>query len=225
MGVDHLGVGQLRQETERAARASRRVAKATLQNASIGHAGIRVYDGGWIRIEDGGLQVTGTASVTGTLTGSGTFDWTGPMNLQGAQTITGPTTFTGQMTVNGPWKFVGNGQITGDVDVTGNIKVLPGGKIQVGGMTIDPFTGGGRIDFGDGRMIHAASGHLAIYDDTRFIVFNSSGVAISGGGIPAVIGNNSVSMSLPTISRASANNATVGTVYMNTAGEMFRVVN
>src|SRR5690606_34696415 len=73
MGVDHLGATGLRQEIGSLKRDLRRVARATLQNGSIGRAGIRVYDGGWIRIEDGGLQVTGTASVTGTLEGSGTF--------------------------------------------------------------------------------------------------------------------------------------------------------
>src|SRR5690606_13715497 len=96
-------------------------------------AGIRVYGGGWIRIEDGGLQVTGTASVCGRLEGSGTYDWTGPMNLQGAQSITGPTTFTGQMTVNGPWKFVGNGEITGNVDLKGVLRLLSDLIVKAGG--------------------------------------------------------------------------------------------
>src|SRR5690606_23656449 len=61
--------------------------RATLQNASIGSAGLRVYGGGWIRIENGGLAVTGTASVTGLLTvdgrllGTGEMVWSGPWEL------------------------------------------------------------------------------------------------------------------------------------------------
>jgi hypothetical protein len=63
-----------------------------------------------------------------------------------------------------------------------------------------------------------------VYDGSRFIVFNSSGVAISGGGIPLVVSSSGVSADLPTIPRASANNAVIGSVWMNTAGSMFRVV-
>lgn len=142
MGVDHPGVsmpmGDLLREV-------RRTAKATLQNASIGRAGIRVYDGGWIRIEGGGLAVTGTQTVSGTLQGSGTFNWTGPMNLQGAQSITGPTTFTGQMTVNGPWTFAGNGDITGNVSLDGDLS-LGSGRIIAGSIVIDKNGGyGGRL--------------------------------------------------------------------------------
>jgi hypothetical protein len=195
-----------------------RFTAAPLGYTSISEGALRI-------ISPEGLIVEGSARVSGTLTGSGTFDWTGPMNLQGAQTITGPTTFTGQMTVNGPWKFVGNGQITGDVDVTGNIKVLPGGKIQVGGMTIDPFTGGGRIDFGDGRMIHAASGHLAIYDGTRFIVFNSTGVAINGGGGPTVTVGPGGIQGVPTIPKSQAPpEAFVGAAVFDSNGALRRVV-
>jgi hypothetical protein len=219
MGVDHPGLGMSVGEL---VRTIRRIARQTIQNASIGRAGIRFYDAGSATfVGGGGVRILGG----GFIDGSGTFDWTGPMNLQGAQTITGPTTFTGQMTVNGPWKFVGNGQITGDVDVTGTIKVLPGGKIQVGGMTIDPFTGGGRIDFGDGRMIHAASGHLAIYDGTRFIVFNSTGVAINGGGGPTVTVGPGGIQGVPTIPKSQAPpEAFVGAAVFDSNGALRRVV-
>lgn len=206
MGVDHLGANAgLRQGLRKQRRESNRAAKATLQNSSIGRAGIRVYDGGWIRIEDGGLSVTGTQTVTGTLTGSGTFNWTGPMNLQGAQSITGPTTFTGQMTVNGPWKLVGAGQITGNVNVTGDIEILAGGRVKVGNIIIDPSTAGGQIDLGSGRTIDAGSGFLAIRDGARFVVFNSTGVSINGGsGSPTVtVSVNGVRMSgLPKVTKA-----------------------
>lgn len=217
MGVDHIGAGQLRQELDRSARAQRRVAKATLQNASIGRAGIRVYDGGWIRIEDGGLSVTGTQTVSGTLQGSGTFNWTGPMNLQGAQTITGPTTFTGQMTVNGPWKFVGNGEITGDVTLTGDL--------TAGNVVIRPTTNGGQIGFGSGRRIDAGSGFLGIYDGSRFVVFNSTGVSIYGGGAQISVRSDGITMSgLPTMESAFANGAVEGTIWQDSSGRLYRII-
>lgn len=165
MGVDHLGEVGLKQEIQRLWSAVRKVSRATLQNGSIGRAGIRVYDGGWIRIEDGGLSVTGTQSVTGTLTGSGTFNWTGPMNLQGAQSITGPTTFTGQMTVNGPWGLNGNGAIAGTVTISGatilnSTLTVNSGQIKAGAVTITPSGGGSvkvgtlTIDGDNGGTIH-----------------------------------------------------------------------
>lgn len=154
MGVDHPGRGMSMPDL---IRTIRRIARQTIQNASIGRAGIRVYDGGWIRIEDGGLQVTGTATVTGRLEGSGTFDWTGPMNLKGAQSITGPTTFTGQMTVNGPWKMVGNGEITG------NVKVLAGGTFKVGNLLIDPDDHGGMITLPNGGQVMANGNAVEVW--------------------------------------------------------------
>lgn len=146
MGVDHIGEGALKQEIGKLWRELRRVAKATMQNSAIGRAGLRIYDGGWLRIENGGLEVTGTASVSGTLTGSGTFTWTGPMNLQGSQSVTGPTTFTGQVIVNGPWDLNGNGDITGDVNLTGNLNLSGSGQITAGTIQINRFGSyGGQI--------------------------------------------------------------------------------
>lgn len=231
MGVDHPGLGMTMGEL---VRTIRRIARQTIQNASIGRAGIRVYDGGWIRIEDGGLQVTGTASVSGTLTGSGTFDWTGPMNLKGAQSITGPTTFTGQMTVNGPWALKGNGTIDGTVGITGPLNVLGvwnltgngeikgnvslTGELTAGNVKISPSTAGGQIGFGSGRQINAGSGFLGIYDGSRFIVFNSSGVAIHGGGATITVSANGVRMNLPKITKAGIPS---GCVYVGGDGYLY----
>lgn len=207
MGVDHPGSGQ---EIQRLWREIRRIAKATIQNASIGRAGLRVYDGGWIRIEDGGLSVTGTATVSGRLEGSGTFDWTGPMNLKGAQSITGPTTFTGQMTVNGPWTFAGNGQITGNVGLTGDLNVTGGGRIKAGAVTINPSSGGGTIELGSSEIRGSGSGVGIFPGSGAAIITSEAGVRIAY---------------LPTISRVNANNAVVGTVWISPTGYLFQVVN
>lgn len=217
MGVDHIGSGALNQELQRLWRELRRVAKATLQNASIGRGGLRVYDGGWIRIEGGGLAVTGTQTVSGRLEGSGTFDWTGPMNLRGEQSVTGPTTFTGQLTVNGPWDLNGNGDITGNVGLTGNM--------TVGSMVIDPASGGS-VTFPGGAMVQADPG-----GGVR-MVQGSNRVYVGGGLVSMQMGTRSISISasgiqmsgLDVITSSLANGAPSGCIWTDGTGEVFEVV-
>ncbi|WP_309129484.1 hypothetical protein [Microbacterium sp.] len=156
----------MRQEFQKLWRELRRVAKATLQNGSIGRAGIRVYDGGRIRIEGGGgIDIVGSGyiRIDGDLTGDGELSWTGPWELLGNGEVTGTVTWSG------------------DLNLTGDITVLGSGRIIAGNITIDPSAAGGRIGFGSDRFMHAGSGFLGVYDGSRFVVFNSSGVAIHGG--------------------------------------------
>ncbi|MEJ6554022.1 hypothetical protein PQI51_03165 [Microbacterium esteraromaticum] len=228
MGVDHPG---LKMTFPDLVRLMRKIARQTFQNSSIGRAGFRVYDGGWIRIEDGGLQVTGIASVSGRLEGSGTLDWTGPVNLKGAQSVTGPTTFTGKMTVNGAWEIngngaidgsvnitgplnvlgvwdlTGNGDITGNVNLTGDINVTGGGRIKAGLVVINPSSSGGVIEFGAGE-IRGGDG-IGLYPGSGpSIITSSAGVRIAY---------------LPTIDSASAGGAVPGTVWCNAMGYLYRV--
>lgn len=201
MGVDHPGLQFTMADL---VRTIRRVAKATIQNASIGRAGIRVYDGGWIRIEDGGLVVTGTARVTGRLEGSGTFDWTGPMNLKGAQTITGPTTFTGQMTVNGPWKMVGNGEITG------NVAVKSGGSITIqgagGNVTLSSTYNAPRINLGGAQIDGGTSFTFTAGANT--VYFTNGTIRIAG---------------MPTRQQSAYPGSFPGAVVADTSGNLYRI--
>lgn len=182
MGVDHIGAGQLRQELDRSARAQRRQARATLQNASIGRAGIRVYDGGWIRIEDGGLSVTGTQTVTGRLEGSGTFDWSGPMDITGDQNVNGDVTFSGQVTVNGPWDLNGNGDIAGNVSLTGDMAVKSGGEIRVqgggGDVVLSSTYSSPRINLGGAQIDGGPS--LTFTTSTTTVYFTGGTIRIAG---------------------------------------------
>ena len=161
MGVNHPG---LQLSLEELIRIVRREAVATIQNASIGRAGLRVYDGGSITIQGGGLFVTGTESVsgllsvTGRLLGSGELVWSGPWELAGAGDITGPVSIDGNITINGQsrfvgaWDFAGNGKIQGNVDITGALDVKnrltvgSAGYIDVGPIRLDrAHANGGRI--------------------------------------------------------------------------------
>lgn len=104
-----------------------------VQNASFGSAGLRVYDGGWINIENGGLRVIGSAIIEGTLTGTGTLEWTGPWYLEGRGTVSGDTDITGKLGIKGdtditgklavigPWDLRGDGKVTGNLDGSGRM--------------------------------------------------------------------------------------------------------
>jgi len=145
-----------------------------LENSSITDGILRIIRG-TLRVEGGGtLIVEGTFSVDGTTTVTGTLTVTGPWSLEGDGTITGATSITGDVTIEG------------DVDVTG------AGRIKIGNITLDPSTAGGQINFSDGRRIDAGSGFLGIYDGSRFVVFNSSGVAINGGGPTLLVGADGI---------------------------------
>lgn len=184
MGVNHPGLGI---SLEQLIRMVRREAVATLQNASIGRAGLRVYDGGWILIEGGGLSVTGTATVsgvmkvTGELEGSGTLDWTGPWSLEGDGTIPGDVRITGDVDIigklvtSGAVELGGNTKISGKLDVTGaasfdnSIDVLkrltlgPSGYIEAGTVRIDRLGSyGGRIASTGPVLAIGASGSVTV---------------------------------------------------------------
>lgn len=134
MGVDHPG--SVFQEIQRKAREERQRGTATLQNASIGRAGLRIYDGGWLRIENGGLSVTGTEVVTGRLEGSGVFDWTGPLFLRGNTGITGILQVTGATTLAGSLRVTGLTTLDADVTLNSDLN-LGSGRITAGPLVID----------------------------------------------------------------------------------------
>lgn len=216
MGVDHPGLPMTMADL---IRTIHRIAKATIQNASIGRAGIRVYDGGWIRIEDGGLSVTGTADVsgyldiTGRLQGSGNFAWSGPVNLTGVTTVTGP------LTVDGSWDLNGNGEIRG------NVTVLSGGRLKVGNMIIDP-SGGGSISFPGGAVVDAdPGGGVRMTQGTNRVYVGPGLVSLQYGSRTIAISASGQRMSgMPTTPSSLAGGASPGSVWSDTSGQLYRVV-
>lgn len=199
MGVDHVDtITALKQEIEQLRRDVRRLSKMTIQNASVGRDGIRVYDGGKITIEDGGLEVTGTATVIGVLTGSGDLVWTGPVTISG------------------------NTDITGDVDLTGDLNVISTGRVKIGTITLDPSTDGGRIDFGSNRVVKVAGAAFGIYNANASLVLNTAANLV-GPGCSFVAGATPSITGLPTRTRALSNNAVVGTVWTD-GSQLYRVV-
>lgn len=183
MGVDHPGLPMSIADLMRQVR---RVAKQTIQNASIGRAGIRVYDGGWIRIEDGGLSVTGTADVSGRLQGAGTFDWTGPMWLRGSIMLPGNLTGVGTLLWSGPWELRGNGDITGDVGIDGDLS-LGSGRFLAGPLIIDKNGGYGARVYSTGTLLLDASGNVVAGADTQVLgTLHSTGNLSTNANISAL---------------------------------------
>lgn len=137
---------------------------------------MRFYDGSELLIQNGALNVTGSATISGVLNVSGQTNLsgqvsvTGPMNITGTTTIGGNTSITGELVVTGPTTLDGitdiggdttitgrldiNGDttitglldITGDTTVDGNFEITAGGLFKSGVTTIEPS---GKASFGD----------------------------------------------------------------------------
>jgi hypothetical protein len=119
-----------------------------MQHVSIGRAGFRVHSGGFITIENGGLEVTGTANIIGTLTGFGLLDWWGPWFLRGNGGISGNLLVSGLTTLNGA--------VTLNSDLT-----VGTGRILAGPVSIDRAGAyGGRVSSSSILVLDAGSGIL-----------------------------------------------------------------
>lgn len=166
--------------------------QSMLAHSAIGREGLEVYDGGWIRILNGGLQVIGTATISGVLDVTGTTNLqgqtsvTGPMEISGTTNITGNTNVIGELNVTGPTTLDGITDIGGDTTVTGtldvtgpmstkgtlsvegvttlknDLNVTTGGKIKAGNVELDP-TGSGTIRTANG----------SIFDTGTFLEFSA----------------------------------------------------
>ena len=136
--INDISAPQLQQILRRISRLEN---AAPANNAAIGRDGLLVYDGGVITIENGGLDVTGTAKISGTL------DVTGTITQTGTSTFTGKTRFTGQTDIWGPLTVTGDTDLDGKISITGtatlksNLDVTTG-KVKVGTMTLDPTVSG-----------------------------------------------------------------------------------
>lgn len=161
MGVDHPGLSMSMGDLIRTVR---RIARQTIQNASIGRAGIRVYDGGRILFEQGGgveIRDDGFIIIDGDLTGNGNLNWTGfwrfisaaggeidgDVALKGNFDLTGKLTSAG-IRIEGGKIYAGTG--TKQVVIDGTT-----GRVTIGGMKIDPNDHDGMITLPNGGQVLA----------------------------------------------------------------------
>lgn len=211
-------------------RLSRLESGAMLENASITSGRLRII-GGTLRVDSGGsVIIVGTLSIDGTSTVTGTFKVTGPWRLEGDGvitgnvSITGNVTSTGTLTQNGPWNLNGAGKIAGNVDVTGILALLGGGKINVGGMVIDP-AGGGSVAFPGGAKLDAdPGGGIRLTVGTNRVFVGANLVSMQMGSRSISISASGIQMSgLDTIPSSLAGGASPGTIWTD-GNEFFRVV-
>lgn len=154
--VDHL---DLKMSYAQLVRLIRAEATATIQHAGIGSAGVRVHSGGFITIENGGLEVEGTATVVGLLTGSGTIDWWGPSIFRGTVNVTGNMATSGTLYVAGATTLAG--AVTLNDDLT-----LGTGRILAGPVRIDRAGSyGGRV-YSSSILVLEAGNAVLINNDT-----------------------------------------------------------
>lgn len=203
MGVHHPGRGQDMLELIRMVR---RIATQTIQNASFGRAGLRVYDGGWIEIINGGLRVIGTAIVNGILRGVGTLDWLGPWFLKGKGEISGDVTRTGNEIATGNTEFNGDVSISKTLDVEAetrlrgettleaDFRVTNDGKIIVGDMVIDPTGGYGKITFGNGTEVRAGEAGVTIANGVSNVTVTPGFTRIGVGGSSVYVDGTGIFM-------------------------------
>lgn len=146
-------------------RVQRNQGVATMQNTSISRANFTVRGGGHIIIENGGLDVTGSANISGTatinglLTGSGTIDWYGPSIFRGTLNVTGNMATSGTLTVVGGTTL--NGAVTMNNDLT-----MGTGRIVAGPIRIDKAGSyGGRV-YSTSILVLEAGNAVLINNDT-----------------------------------------------------------
>ena len=197
-GLDDLSRGELADILRRL----RQLETASpLQNASIGANGLRVYDGGVITIENGGLRVTGTATITGTLQADGTITFTGTFNQSGPTTFTGDTKLNGPTHINGATDIKGSLSVEGASTLKGNLSVTGSGKITAGNTVIDPsasnggvtFASGGGVGGNGGNVVVKGTGNAGLITDTTAAVFAGASQLTVGDGYVKIDGLETVS--------------------------------
>ena len=197
-GLDDLSRGELADILRRL----RQLETASpLQNASIGSNGLRVYDGGVITIQNGGLNVTGTATITGTLQADGTITFTGTFNQSGPTTFTGDTKLNGPTHINGATDIKGSLSVEGASTLKGNLSVTGSGKITAGNTVIDPsasnggvtFASGGGVGGNGGNVVVKGTGNAGLITDTTAAVFAGASQLTVGDGYVKIDGLETVS--------------------------------
>lgn len=208
----------------------RRLERANpLSSSSLGRGRMRFYDGSVLLIENGALNVTGTATISGVLDVSGRTNLkgqtsvTGPMEISGTTNITGNTNILGELNVTGPTTLDGLTEIGGDTSVTGkldvtgpmatkgtlsvegmttlknDLNITQGGKLKAGNLEIEPANGG---------QINFLGGGIAASPTFGLVVTHNLGVRINGP-----------SVTIPVDVKAGAE----ANVHIDAAGRLWRV--
>lgn len=239
MATKNLNQSTLRQDRKRLDALE---TASPLAHSSVGRGRVRFYDNSELLVENGALQVTGTATITGTLQADGTINLTGtvqitgPLTITGATDITGPLSVEGQTDITGPLGIKGNTEVSGNLNVTGpmatkgtlsvegvttlknDLNVVSGGEVKVGtNMRFTPSVGGGSAVFPNGSMEGTPNGvQLTNTARSRYVYASADQAGITSGANAFVVNaNGSHVLGVPTTTLAA-------NVYMDANGKLFR---
>ncbi|MGO2938567.1 MAG: hypothetical protein ACTICQ_13475 [Glutamicibacter arilaitensis] len=196
-----------------------------LASASVGRGRLRFYDGSVLLIENGALNVTGTATISGVLDVSGRTNLkgqvsvTGPMEISGTTTITGSTNIMGELTVTGPTTLEGDTEVGGNFEIvggglfkSGSVEINPDGSAKFGQTTIDTD---GVVKTGQMELRPDAGGQLA-FNDGALTSSDMVGVELLAVNKPLrLIGGEIIMASLPLKPEAP-------NVYIDPNGKLWR---
>ncbi|GLU58569.1 hypothetical protein [Paenarthrobacter ureafaciens] len=225
---------------------------ATSQNnMAVGRGGISVYGGGGITIENGGLNVTGSATISGTLIAegeiemSGTFTATGTVRLSGQTDVWGPltvtgdtdldglTTINGDTTLTGQFTVSGNTTVTGDFNVDGPMKTT--GTLSVEGVTTlkndlnvttgKVVAGAVTIDAGyfDGSVRFSNGSYIAATPNGAQFIRGSGAVTVANGQADIGVGTNSIIVNtVGTFLNGLPTTTEAANLYISEGGRVYR---
>ncbi|MGP9031559.1 hypothetical protein ACT17S_00590 [Glutamicibacter mysorens] len=185
--------------------------QSMLAHSAIGREGLEVYDGGWIRILNGGLEVIGTATISGTLDVTGIFNASGVNNLSGENHLTGPTDVAGNFEIIAGGLFKSgtveirpdgsadfgtlNIESDGTLNVNNDVNVMENGIINVGtNMKLTPSDDGGAMVFQDGSKVSSVGGTVQVKSSSPGVGFtaglNTAGIGAGPNGAIMSVGDD-----------------------------------
>lgn len=200
---------------------------APMNNAAIGRDGLLVYDGGVITIENGGLNITGSATISGTLDVSGTTNLSGVNNLSGENHLTGPTDVAGNFEIisgglfkagesvinpdgsaafglfdiaaNGDLASKGALSIEGPTTLENDLDVTEGGKITVGNVILSPDAANGGVEFASGGGIGGNAGGVVMRGSANagFMALSDTSSAMFAGSTQLTLATTGLTLSSP----------------------------
>ncbi len=189
--------------------------QASLSHSAIGREGLEVYDGGWIRILNGGLEVIGSAYITGRLISNGENIFNGTTEMNGPTTVAGDFEIVagglfkaGDTTINpdgsaqfGALAIGADGQLT-----AGLFKLNPDGSAEFGTLGIasdGTLTVRNDVNIEDGGKLRA--GNLEI-EPANGGQINFTGGSLSAGQFGALLNNlTAVELQAPTVKLNTSN--------------------
>ncbi|WP_291053739.1 hypothetical protein [Herbiconiux sp.] len=178
-------------------------------------------EGGWL-LENASITRGRVRFIGGLLQGmaGAVFEWIGTFNLTGAFTAIGSSIFRGPVSITGETgtldveadaSFGGDVAITKTLDVTAettlrelvsllsDMRVVGGGKIDLGGITLEPsVVGGGAINFNPTGSIFAGLGSLGmISPDLTVMITLADGRATVAGDLRSAEGLQAMNLPNP----------------------------